>query len=92
MVSYSWLSPRVREEFMPLKWFWSLDQVRLTLGIGILTTTPQPFSQTACPLSATFSAQDECPFCSSAPEKPFPCLPNSWGPASYLPMEGYLGE
>lgn len=70
-------------------------------GLGVLTKSdshpwerdshphPQPFSQTACPLSATFLAGGKCPF-SSVPEKPFLCLPNSWGPASYLPMEGFF--
>lgn len=70
-------------------------------GLGVLTKSdshpwerdshPHPFSQTACPLSATFLAGGKCPF-SSVPEKPFLCLPNSWGPASYLPMEGFLWE
>lgn len=70
-------------------------------GLGALTKSdshpwekdshphPQPFSQTACPLSATFLAGGKCPF-SSVPEKPFLCLPNAWGPASYLPMEGFF--
>lgn len=45
-----------------------------------------------CPFFSHLLAREECPFCLSPPEKPFLCLPNSWGPACYLPMEGFLGE
>lgn len=73
-----------------IKWFGGLDQVRLTpLGEGFSPLPPRPFSQTACHLSATFVGWGLLPF-SSVPEKPFLCLPNSWGAASYLPMEGFF--
>lgn len=93
VVYYSRPDPRVQEESVPCN------------GLGVLAKQgshpwkwdfppPQPFSDSWSSSKHLFQPGWDAVFVLLPPEKPFLCLPNSWGPACYLPMEGcfFRGE